>query len=528
MPLHRPRGGLVGYYQQLSYCVSQYIDKDRAATAPIVVASLLRCWPWCSSTKQIVLLSELEEVLETAGPEPLMVPPPAATAASAAAASEAGEAAAPVAPVGGARGGLASRYATVAAMVGRVLAQCASSPHFQVAERCLLLWNNERLAGAGGLLGRAHADVMLPLLYPALTRVGAADGHWNDTVEALAANVLQLYRAWDPLTYDSVASNAKKLESDHAHLAVTKQARWMAVGEHAKANAAMGAQVAAAQAEARATLAARRDGPAAASAAAARKTSPAASAMAAAAGAPSGVVDPYQRGSPTDGLAAGAAAARARASLGPAPAGGSASTAASLAGGVGSSPPPRILARQQQPTAPGAAASSAVVVVTGGGGGVSSGLAGLLPAGASISAPSSPALTGAGGGGGRRSSSGSASPATLGGSGRPSKGGSPAPSPALDGADASSGGTGLRSGARGARRSSRGGTPGASGSSPTVESPQVPIPVAAAAAPGGGAVRTSLPGGRPSLTKPGGAPPVRGPGPAYVAQVSSPLEPATS
>lgn len=63
-----------------------------------------------------------------------------------------------------------------------------------MAERTLLLWNNERLAGPSGLLGRSHAPTLLPLLFPALHRVSQPKGHWNDTVESLAANVLALYR----------------------------------------------------------------------------------------------------------------------------------------------------------------------------------------------------------------------------------------------------------------------------------------------------------------------------------------------
>jgi serine/threonine-protein phosphatase 2A regulatory subunit B' len=53
MPLHRPRTGLPTYYQQLTYCVAQYLEKDRAATAPLIVACLCRSWPWCSSSKQV-------------------------------------------------------------------------------------------------------------------------------------------------------------------------------------------------------------------------------------------------------------------------------------------------------------------------------------------------------------------------------------------------------------------------------------------------------------------------------------------
>ena len=67
MPLHRPKT-LSMYHQQLAYCVMQYIEKDVAMSA-IVVEGLIKCWPWTSSSKQVVFLNELEEVLELMGAE---------------------------------------------------------------------------------------------------------------------------------------------------------------------------------------------------------------------------------------------------------------------------------------------------------------------------------------------------------------------------------------------------------------------------------------------------------------------------
>jgi hypothetical protein len=67
MPLHRPKT-LSMYHQQLAYCVMQYIEKDVAMSA-IVVEGLVKSWPWTSSSKQVVFLNELEEVLELMGAE---------------------------------------------------------------------------------------------------------------------------------------------------------------------------------------------------------------------------------------------------------------------------------------------------------------------------------------------------------------------------------------------------------------------------------------------------------------------------
>jgi hypothetical protein len=50
IPLHRAK--VMGmYHQQLSYCVSQYAEKDPSTAVPIVLG-LVKAWPWSSSAKQ--------------------------------------------------------------------------------------------------------------------------------------------------------------------------------------------------------------------------------------------------------------------------------------------------------------------------------------------------------------------------------------------------------------------------------------------------------------------------------------------
>ncbi|CAN0216763.1 unnamed protein product [Scytosiphon promiscuus] len=62
LPLHTPSMVNI-YHQQLSYCVVQYVEKE-ADTATHILKSLIRFWPWRSSSKQVIFLNELEEVLE--------------------------------------------------------------------------------------------------------------------------------------------------------------------------------------------------------------------------------------------------------------------------------------------------------------------------------------------------------------------------------------------------------------------------------------------------------------------------------
>lgn len=62
IPLHKPKGlGL--YLQQVTYCVSQYVEKEPKLAGSIILG-LLRYWPVTSSQKEVMFLSELEEILE--------------------------------------------------------------------------------------------------------------------------------------------------------------------------------------------------------------------------------------------------------------------------------------------------------------------------------------------------------------------------------------------------------------------------------------------------------------------------------
>jgi len=60
--LHKPK--LVGLYlQQLTYCVTQFVEKE-PKLASSVILGLLRYWPITNSQKEVMFLSEIEEVLE--------------------------------------------------------------------------------------------------------------------------------------------------------------------------------------------------------------------------------------------------------------------------------------------------------------------------------------------------------------------------------------------------------------------------------------------------------------------------------
>ncbi|GFY87271.1 protein phosphatase 2A regulatory B subunit family protein [Actinidia rufa] len=104
IPLHKPKC-IPMYHQQLSYSITQFVEKD-CKLADTVIRGLLKYWPVTNSSKEVMFLSELEEVLEATQPpefQRCMVP------------------------------------------LFRQIARCLSSSHFQVAERALFLWNNDHI-----------------------------------------------------------------------------------------------------------------------------------------------------------------------------------------------------------------------------------------------------------------------------------------------------------------------------------------------------------------------------------------------
>ncbi|CDY40986.1 BnaA02g27760D [Brassica napus] len=155
VPLHKLKC-LPNYHQQLSYCVIQFVEKD-CKLADTVIRGLLKYWPVTNSSKEIMFLNELEEILEsTQGTEfeRCMVP------------------------------------------LSRQIAQCLSSSHFQVAERALYLWNNDHVSS----LVRQNSRIILPIVLPALEKNGSS--HWNQAVKNLTDNVLKVLSDTNPELFE--------------------------------------------------------------------------------------------------------------------------------------------------------------------------------------------------------------------------------------------------------------------------------------------------------------------------------------
>ncbi|XVE72434.1 hypothetical protein DITRI_Ditri11bG0039200 [Diplodiscus trichospermus] len=155
IPLHKPKC-LSMYHQQLSYCITQFVEKD-FKLADTVIRGLLKYWPVTNSSKEVMFLGELEEVLEatqTAEFQRCMVP------------------------------------------LFRQIGHCLSSSHFQVAERALFLWNNDHIRN----LITQNRTIILPIIFPALER--NTRGHWNQAVQSLTLNVRKIFSDVDQDLFD--------------------------------------------------------------------------------------------------------------------------------------------------------------------------------------------------------------------------------------------------------------------------------------------------------------------------------------
>jgi len=187
IPLHKP-SSISQYHQQLSYCVTQFIEKD-PKLAETVLRGLLKYWPATNSTKEVLFLNELEEILELTQP---------------------------------------AEFSKVSVPLFNMVARCINSPHFQVAERALFLWNNEYIVS----LIAKNRETILPLVFGAMQL--NSNKHWNSTVHGLTFNVQKLFMEMDSKLWEECT---KKYAAEQDTASARQQARergWEQLAAEAK------------------------------------------------------------------------------------------------------------------------------------------------------------------------------------------------------------------------------------------------------------------------------------------------------
>ncbi|GMN39243.1 hypothetical protein TIFTF001_008472 [Ficus carica] len=179
IPLHKPKPIAV-YHQQLSYCITQFVEKD-FKLADTVIRGLLKYWPVTNCQKEVLFLGELEEVLEatqSAEFQRCMVP------------------------------------------LFRQIARCLTSSHFQVAERALFLWNNEHIVS----LIAQNRIVILPIIFEALER--NIQSHWNQAVHGLTVNVRKMFLEMDAELFEECQREHAKKEAKAREVEEQRELTW--------------------------------------------------------------------------------------------------------------------------------------------------------------------------------------------------------------------------------------------------------------------------------------------------------------
>eukprot|EP00164_Ancoracysta_twista_P001504 GFYU01001971.1.p1 GENE.GFYU01001971.1~~GFYU01001971.1.p1 ORF type:complete len:528 (+),score=163.97 GFYU01001971.1:227-1810(+) len=175
LPLHKVKTVSM-YHQQLTYCVTQFIDKDPKLAEEILL-SILKFWPAVNSPKEVMFMNEVEEILELTQP---------------------------------------AEFQKVMGPLFKRISRSINSYHFQIAERALFLWNNEYILS----LIAQNRQVLLPIVFGALYQ--NSKNHWSSSVHGLTYNVLKLFMDMDSALFNECSHN---YNNDLKHMREREQDR---------------------------------------------------------------------------------------------------------------------------------------------------------------------------------------------------------------------------------------------------------------------------------------------------------------
>merc|ERR1712139_238548 len=112
----------------------------------------------------------------------------------------------------------------------RTLAKCLASQNFQVAERTLLIWQNEHLIN-DGILKKQHNGFILPFVLPALIE---RKDYWHVSVTNLSSQLIQTYQTDDIELYDECKSQYEQKKRKDAQERSIRDAEWQKILSGAK------------------------------------------------------------------------------------------------------------------------------------------------------------------------------------------------------------------------------------------------------------------------------------------------------
>ncbi|TNV79323.1 hypothetical protein FGO68_gene10877 [Halteria grandinella] len=184
LPLHRANHN-AHFHQQLVQCIMTYMDKDQSV-ANSIITEMLKYWPVTNPGKEILFLNEIEEVLDMTYPEMLI------------------------------------QDTTLAIRLAQRLNRCIMSEQYQVAERALLLWNNERVKQIIGV--HEIKEQIYHILIEGL--ITNAQSHWNSLVQGLTFYLMKLLVDQDAELFDKAAEYFQKKNTLSKQLRAKQDAKW--------------------------------------------------------------------------------------------------------------------------------------------------------------------------------------------------------------------------------------------------------------------------------------------------------------
>ncbi|KAJ0967033.1 hypothetical protein J5N97_023950 [Dioscorea zingiberensis] len=179
LPLHKHKG-MQGYHQQLSYCVSQFMQKEPELIG-VVVRRILKYWPVTNCHKELLLIGELEELVLSVELEQLD---------------------------------------EVAVLLCSQVARCLNSTNSQVAEKALYLWNNEQFVK----MAMQSKEGVLPAVVESLEN--NIKCHWNKTVQDLTISVKKMIEELEPGLYSKCLMELQLQKSISEQEEKKRKERW--------------------------------------------------------------------------------------------------------------------------------------------------------------------------------------------------------------------------------------------------------------------------------------------------------------
>ncbi|KAF8075387.1 hypothetical protein N665_1098s0004 [Sinapis alba] len=179
VPLHKAKS-VGGYFHQLSYCITQFIDKE-PKLGSVVIKGLLKFWPVTSSQKEVMFLGEVEEIVEAMS---------------------------------------VLEFQKVMVPLFLRIACCVNSCHFQVSERALFLWNNDQIVN----LIAHNRQAILPIMFTALEK--NAENHWNQSVLNLTLNVRKMFCEMDEDLFMSCHARFQEEEAEQCSAEEKRKETW--------------------------------------------------------------------------------------------------------------------------------------------------------------------------------------------------------------------------------------------------------------------------------------------------------------